>query len=199
MYKFILKITKKFMFFIIFFQQKKIFLLSIAFASIIIVGWHYLKNKQDFNINKYIYQKITPIIDSIKFYTLIDNNKKNVNYILDMMELSKILLEKNQIDQAIEKINNAIKKTKDNNLKSILNIRIARMYLQQKQSDLAIKHLDTINSDIWFPIKYNLIGDAMLIKKDINKAIEFWQKGIIYDKSYYLKDILQMKINNLQQ
>lgn len=202
MYKFILKITKKLIHFIIFFQQKKIFILSIILLSMSVISWFLFQNKQDFlsKTDNSFYQKIA---DSTKLMILKTRNifiKDNkINYVLDMMELSKSFLEKNQIDQAIEKINNAIQANNDPNIKSMLNIRIARMYVQQKQADLAIKYLNNINQDVWMPIKYNFLGEAMIIKKDINGAIEAWKKGIDYDTANYLKDIMIMKINNLQR
>lgn len=167
-----------------------------------VIGWLLFQNKQDFlsKTDDSFYQKIA---DSTKLMILKTRNifiKDNkINYVLDMMELSKSFLEKNQIDQAIEKINNAIQVNNDPNIKSMLNIRIARMYVQQKQADLAIKYLNNINQDVWMPIKYNFLGEAMIIKKDINGAIQAWKKGIDYDTANYLKDIMIMKINNLQR
>lgn len=198
MYKFLLKIIKKIIIFLVFFQQKKTFTISIIFLSITIVSWNYLNNKENsqLKITEIIYQKIESTINNIQEIVF---RKNNIDYVLDMMELSKALLEVNKIDEAIEKIMHALESTTDTNIKSMLNIRIARMYLQTNQSDLAIQYLEKINRETWLPVKYHLIGEVMLINGDIQKAKQAWKKSIEYDKYNNMREIMLAKINNLQE
>lgn len=201
MWNFIVKISKKLLFFIVFFQQKKIFLYVIILLSITIVSCNYLY-EQDLQNKTFIYDKFVneskSFILNIKRKIFQEKEKNDINYVLDMLELSKKFIETDQYDQALYKMINALNSTSDKNLTSIINLRIARMYLQQKQVDLAMQHLQDINSDTWMSMKYNLIGDAMLIKKDTKEAIKAWEKSMEYNNANYIQEILLIKINNAQ-
>lgn len=176
----------------------------IILFSITVVSCNYLyeqdlqnKINKTFTYDKFINGSKSFILN-IKRKIFQEKEKNDINYVLDMLELSKKFIETDQYDQALYKMINALNSTNDKNLTSIINLRIARMYLQQKQVDLAMQHLQDINSDTWMSMKYNLIGDAMLIKKDTKEAIKAWEKSMEYNNANYIQEILLIKINNAQ-
>lgn len=192
------------------FKRKKI--ISASFIIILLISifsFNYIEYKKNIknDTNKhFFYKKVDNIIDiynlkinKIKNAIFNKHDKVDINNILTMLEKSKNFLEKKQFDKSIEQITNALKFVKDENINNILNIRLARIYLQQKKTFLAIQHLEKVKNIIWIPVKYNYLGDAFLTKGDKKSAREAWKKGIEYDEFNTLKEIMQMKINDLNE
>ncbi|MNC16477.1 hypothetical protein D3C75_643320 [compost metagenome] len=79
----------------------------------------------------------------------------------------------------------------------MINARLARVQIQQKQSDAALKTLDSIKGEGWVAIVADLRGEALLSKGDKQGARDAWSKGSNTDASPALREMMQMKINNL--
>ncbi len=87
--------------------------------------------------------------------------------------------------------------TSDENLKAVINLRLARVQVQLKQADTALKTLDTIKGEGWTAIVADLRGEALLSKGDKQGARSAWEAGVKSDASPALSEMMQMKINNL--
>ena len=87
--------------------------------------------------------------------------------------------------------------TSDENLKAVINLRLARVQVQLKQADTALKTLDTIKGEGWTAIVADLRGEALLSKGDKQGARSAVGSGVKSDASPALSEMMQMKINNL--
>lgn len=86
--------------------------------------------------------------------------------------------------------------TSDENLKAVINLRLARVQLQLKQADAALKTLDAVKGEGWTAIVADLRGEALLSKGDKKGARSAWEAGVNSDASPALSEMMQMKINN---
>ena len=81
--------------------------------------------------------------------------------------------------------------------KAVINLRLARVQVQLKQADAALKTLDTIKGEGWAAIVADLRGEALLSKGDKQGARSAWEAGVKSDVTPALSEMMQMKINNL--
>ncbi len=79
----------------------------------------------------------------------------------------------------------------------MINLRLARVQVQLKQADAALKTLDTIKGEGWAAIVADLRGEALLSKGDKQGARSAWEAGVKSDVTPALSEMMQMKINNL--
>lgn len=87
--------------------------------------------------------------------------------------------------------------TKDENLLSLINLRLARLQLQLKKPDEALKTLDAVQGDGWTAMAQDVRGDALLSKGDTAGARAAYSKGVESNASQALQALLRMKLNNL--
>ncbi|MFQ7390156.1 MAG: YfgM family protein [Escherichia sp.] len=80
------------------------------------------------------------------------------------------------------------------NLKSVINMRLARVQLQLKQPDAALKTLDAVKGEGWTAIIADLRGE-ILLSKAISRAKAAWEAGAKAMLAGARK--MRMKINNL--
>jgi predicted negative regulator of RcsB-dependent stress response len=79
----------------------------------------------------------------------------------------------------------------------MINMRLARIQVQLKQQDAALKTLDSVKGDGWAAIVADLRGEALLSKGDKQGARTAWENGVKNNASPALSEMMQMKINNL--
>ncbi len=79
----------------------------------------------------------------------------------------------------------------------MINLRLARVQLQLKQADAALKTLDAVKGEGWTAIVADLRGEALLSKGDKKARAAAWEAGVNSDASPALSEMMQMKINNL--
>ncbi|WWP00553.1 MAG: tetratricopeptide repeat protein [Candidatus Dasytiphilus stammeri] len=147
----------------------------------------YLKNIKNFNLNQHNVIKSTEVF--------ISNN--NIYGILTTLNQVKNLVLNNQLDQAALQLQNSLRHIKDDNLYAIFSIRLARIQLQQTKILEALHTLDNIKGDQWNSIIAEIRGDAFLSKGAIKKANKEWHNCMNFSMSPLIKDIVQMKIDNL--
>lgn len=87
--------------------------------------------------------------------------------------------------------------TKDENLKSLIDLRLARVQLQENKLDDALKTLDLIKATGWVAMAQDIRGDVLVKKGDVKGAREAYSKGLASDASQSLQGLLRMKLNNL--
>ncbi|WWP01042.1 MAG: tetratricopeptide repeat protein [Candidatus Dasytiphilus stammeri] len=125
----------------------------------------------------------------------ISNN--NIYGILTTLNQAKYFILNNKLDQAALQLQNSLKDIKDNNIYAILSIRLARIQLQQKKMLEALHTLDNIKGDHWNSIIAEIKGDIFLTNAAIKEANKEWHNCMNLSMSPLLKDIVQMKIDNL--
>jgi len=167
-------------------------------------GWRYWSSHQDDTAKTVSaqYQQLTSAMQAGKPEALeaVDrfaSENSNTYGALAAMDLAKQYVDAGQLDKAATLLQNGLKDTKDANLQAVINLRLARIQLQQNQADAALKTLDGVKGDGWTAIVADIRGEALLTKGDKQGARDAWSKGVESDASPALKQMMQMKMNNL--
>lgn len=167
-------------------------------------GWRYWSSHQDDTAKTVSaqYQQLTSAMQAGKPETLEAVNRfasenSNTYGALAAMDLAKQYVDAGQLDKAATLLQNGLKDTKDANLQAVINLRLARIQLQQNQADAALKTLGGVKGDGWTAIVADIRGEALLTKGDKQGARDAWSKGVESDASPALKQMMQMKMNNL--
>lgn len=148
------------------------------------------------------YQQLTSAMQADKPQTLeavasFASENNNTYGALAALDLAKQYVAANQLDKAITLLQSGQKDTKDANLQAVINLRLARIQLQQNQADAALTTLNNVKGDGWTAIVADIRGEALLSKGDKQGARDAWSKGAESQASPALKQMLQMKMNNL--
>lgn len=113
------------------------------------------------------------------------------------LELAQRFVDKNELDKAAAQLQQGLAAAKDANLQAVINLRLARVQLQLKQADAALKSLEGIKGEAWAAIVADLRGDILLSKGDKQGARAAWEAGVKSDASPALSEMMRMKMNNL--
>ena len=124
-------------------------------------------------------------------------NEKNTYGAFAALELAQQFVDANQLDKAEQQLQSGLAAASDDNLKSVINMRLARIQLQMKKPDEALKTLDGIKGEGWSAIVADLRGEILLSKGDKQGARAAWEAGAKSDASPALSEMMRMKMNNL--
>lgn len=124
-------------------------------------------------------------------------DNKNIYGALASLEVAQQFVDKNELDKAAAQLQQGLSATSDDNLKAVINLRLARIQVQQKKADDALKTLDTIKGEGFAAIVADLRGEALLSNGDKQGARSAWESGVKSNASPALSEMMQMKINNL--
>ncbi|MFP3029067.1 MAG: YfgM family protein [Arsenophonus sp.] len=125
------------------------------------------------------------------------NETNNIYGVLTNIELAKITLEKSDIASAEKALLRALTNAKSDDLKNLINIRLARVQLALNKTDQALITLTKVKDKGWSMILEDIRGNVLLKKGDISGAREAYSKGIRSSGVEIMKEILKIKINNL--
>ncbi|NJD85736.1 YfgM family protein [Candidatus Erwinia dacicola] len=185
-------------------QNGKALVVGVGLGVGALVGWRYWNSNQDSGSRETsaAYQQVTSALDASKPATLdaaakFASDNSNTYGTLASLNLAKRYIDANQLDKAAAQLQSGLKDTKDANLQAVLNLRLARIQLQQNQPDEVLKTLKNVKGDGWTAIVADVRGEALLSKGDVKGARDAWTKGIDSDAFSTLKEMLQMKVNNL--
>ena len=185
-------------------ENGKALIVGVVLGIGALVGWRYWSNQQVENAGaaSLSYQTLSSEIQADKPQTLealqkfaADNN--NIYGSLASLELAQQYADKNELDKAATQLESGLSNTKDVNLQALIDLRLARIQIQQKQSDAALKTLDNIKGESWAALVADLRGEALLSKGDKQGARDAWSQGLLTQSSPALIEMLQIKINNL--
>ena len=124
-------------------------------------------------------------------------DNKNTYGALASLEVAQQFVDKNELDKAAAQLQQGLASASDDNLKAVINLRLARIQVQQKKTDDALKTLDSVKGEGYAAIVADLRGEALLSKGDKQGARSAWEAGVKSNASPALSEMLQMKINNL--
>ncbi|HKM96542.1 MAG TPA: YfgM family protein [Buttiauxella sp.] len=169
-----------------------------------LVGWRYWNNHQAESsmASSLEYQTVTQAVRADQPATLsaaekFAANTKNTYGALASLEIAQKYADNNDLAKAAAQLQQGLTSTSDENLQALINVRLARVQIQQKQIDAALKTLDSVKGEGWVAIIADLRGEALLSKGDKQGARDAWSKGSQTDASPALREMMQMKINNL--
>ncbi|MBB1201877.1 hypothetical protein EGM70_16475 [Enterobacteriaceae bacterium 89] len=124
-------------------------------------------------------------------------DEKNTYGAFAALELAQQFVDAGQMDKAEKQLQLGLAAATDDNLKSVINVRLARVQLQLKQPDAALKTLENVKGEGWTGIVADLRGEILLSKGDKQGARAAWEAGAKSDASPALSEMMRMKMNNL--
>ena len=186
----------------------KVFLVVILIAIASFGGWYYWANKkEDITAIQNVSEQYESLIHNAKTFepktiktlkTFIEENK-NIYGTFASLFLSRMYINNNQINNASEELTSALKNTTNTNMQNLIYIRLARIQLEENKADESLQTLKNIKDTSWNVIIDNLTGDALLKKGDKKGALDIWNEGIKLAKSAALREIMEMKVNELSK
>ena len=169
-----------------------------------LVGWRYWTSHQQDTARdaSLAYEKATSALKSNTPEVLSGAEKfaadnKNTYGAFASLELAQHFVEQNDLPNAEKQLQQGLAAASDVNLKSVISMRLARVQLQMKQADAALKTLDSIKGEGWTAIVADLRGEILLSKGDKQGARAAWEAGVKSDASPALSEMMRMKMNNL--
>lgn len=124
-------------------------------------------------------------------------DNKNTYGVFASLELAKRFVDKNDLQNAEKQLQQALANAADDNLKSVIDLRLARVQLQLKKPDDALKTLEGVKGEGWTAIVDDIRGEILLSKGDKQGARAAWEAGVKSNASPALSEMMRMKINNL--
>ncbi|MFZ4834497.1 YfgM family protein [Rouxiella sp. Mn2063] len=122
----------------------------------------------------------------------------NNNYgVFAALQLADHFIDAKDFANADKQLTQALSQTKDENLLSLVNFRLARVQIQENQLDQALKTLDNVKGSGWTAMQQSVRGDALLAKGDTKGASDAYSKGLAANPDQTLQSLLRMKLNNL--
>lgn len=169
-----------------------------------LVGWRYWNSHQQDTAREssQSYENAVSSLNSGKPEALAAAEKfaaesKNTYGAFASLELAQQYADKNELDKAATQLSQGLSAAADDNLKSVISMRLARVQLQMKQPDAALKTIESIKGEGWTAIVADLRGEILLSKGDKQGARAAWEAGAKSDASPALSEMMRMKINNL--
>ena len=86
-------------------------------------------------------------------------------------------VEKNQYAKAVDSLQWVIKHSNQASFKQIARCRAARLLLQQKQYQLALTMINTVNDKTFMPVINQIQGNIYQAMSNHDKALDSWQKA----------------------
>lgn len=122
-----------------------------------------------------------------------EHNKNNYGA-LTSMGLARLFAERGNFVAAEKQLRKAFRQTRDVNLQVLINLRVARVQLHQRNIDGALKTLDGVKETGWKMLAEDIRGDALVLKGDDQAARAAYKKAL---QSNALQALVRMKLNNL--
>lgn len=169
-----------------------------------LVGWRIWQSHQDSNMlaASQSYQQTSEALaagksgDVAAAEQFIQANGNSYG-VMAALELAKHFVEQKDFAKAEQQLVLAQGKAKEDNLLSVVNLRLARVQLQEKKLDEALKTLDGVKGEGWAAMLADIRGDVLLAKGDAKGAREAYSKGLESNPSQAQQALLRMKLNNL--
>ena len=124
----------------------------------------------------------------------IDANSKSEYSVLAALQLAKVQVEANKLDDAISQLEWAASATKDAGLLAVIHYRLARLQAEQDQFDAAIAQLANITDAGWAGRVDELKGDILLRKGDADGAYAAYTEA---QQAGDASEVLNMKLDDL--
>ncbi|QFQ32750.1 tetratricopeptide repeat protein [Buchnera aphidicola (Aphis fabae)] len=186
-------------------SRKKVFLITFFFIMIFTMLFFIIKPKNKTkNLKNIKYEEIIKEINAKKNSDFINIEKfiienKNIYGTLVSLSLAKQYILKNNLEKAFIQLKTSLKYTKDENLKNILRLRMSEIKIEQNKDKDAMQIIQEIKDDAWKSIVENIKGDIFMKSGNIQLAIQAWKKSKYFEESKTFKEILNMKINEVEK
>lgn len=187
-----------------FVNKGKALLIGLVIGVGVIIGWNYWQSHQANSLQESAqsFEQISSQLQTGSNQALaaaeqFANETNNIYGVLTNIELAKIAVEKSDIASAEKALLKALTIAKVDDLKDLLNVRLARIQLALNKTDQALISLTQVQDKGWSTIVEDIRGDILLKKGDIAGARAAYSKGIESSGAEMMKTILKIKINSL--
>lgn len=187
-------------------RNSKIIVFGVVIGIVILIGWEYSLYRSN-NLNRQSATDYGEIMEQLKqanptdatlqqTKSFVEENQNGYGSLAGL-ELSKILVAKNDLAAAIKTLEQAAKDSKNPELLAILDIRLARLQFATGDDKAALATLAKVKGGSWQAMVSNIQGDIYAHQGEKQAAREAWSKGITSALTPALKQMMQTKLNNL--
>lgn len=123
--------------------------------------------------------------------------EKNIYGVLAALKAAQFyVMELKDYKGAIALLENALLKTKNENLQNIILMRVARLQQQQNLYVLSLQTLDRIKDDNWSAMINSVRGDVLLKQHRYAESIVAYKTALFSEQASELKENIQIKLNH---
>lgn len=186
-------------------ENGKAIIIGILIGFGALFGWRYWQGHQTETMARasLSYQQASDALTGGKadgvarMETFIKDNQNSYG-VLAAMQLAQHLVDQKDFARAEQQLAWAQGQNKDQNLASLIDMRLARVQMQEKKYDDALKTLDRITAKGWVAMADDVRGDVQVAKGNVQGARDAYSKGLASaEASQSLQALLKMKLNNL--
>ncbi len=113
---------------------------------------------------------------------------------LTALQLAKLSVDENDLEGAAAHLTKVAQTAKDDAIKSIANIRLARIQAELKQYDLALTTLASVSQDAFKAQTQEVKGDILLAQGNFDGARAAYTESLSADEN---NQLIKMKLDNL--
>lgn len=124
----------------------------------------------------------------------IDSNDKTSYAVLAAMQLAKVQIDAEKLDDALAQLKWAKEHNQDETLAPMIEYRTARLLAQKGDFDNAISTVSGVKSEAWKARNQELMGDIYLLKGDKEAAIKAYTEA---EQSGANNQTLKIKLDDL--
>ncbi|HEY0211276.1 YfgM family protein [Acerihabitans sp.] len=183
----------------------KALVIGVVIGIAALVGWRYWHNHQNDammassaswqQVNQALTHDAAPAaVDAAQKFADANNNNYGA---LTSMDLARFYVDNGNFAAAEKQLQKALTQTNEENLEALIYVRLARVQLEAKNVDGALKTLEKETHAGWSALVEDARGDAQVIKGNNQAAREAYDKALKANPPQALQALLRMKLNNL--
>lgn len=183
----------------------KALVIGVVIGIAALVGWRYWHNHQNDammassaswqQVNQALTHDAAPAaVDAAQKFADVNNNNYGA---LTSMDLARFYVDNGNFAAAEKQLQKALTQTNEENLEALIYVRLARVQLEAKNVDGALKTLEKETHAGWSALVEDARGDAQVIKGNNQAAREAYDKALKANPPQALQALLRMKLNNL--
>ncbi|WMY97733.1 MAG: tetratricopeptide repeat protein [Arsenophonus sp.] len=120
-----------------------------------------------------------------------------MNSVFNDLLLVKKYVDNHQLNKAEKMLKNILKNVKEENIRTFISIKLARIQLQNNQIKKALSTLNQIKLHGWNGLINLIRGDIFLKNNQIKESILMYSQGIKDSEFDAIKYILNIKLNRV--
>ena len=185
-------------------ENGKALAIGVVLGIVALGGWRYWQSHQSSAMaeSSVAFQQANQAVTDKKAQGVEDLEKfaqsNSNNYgVFASLQLADHFVDVKDFANAEKQLVSAQGQAKEENLVSLVSLRLARIQAQQQKFDDALKTLDGVKGEGWIALQQDIRGDVLLAKGDAKGARDAFSKGLDSKPSQTLQSVLRMKLNNL--
>lgn len=107
-------------------------------------------------------------------------------------------MDRKEYSKAENILSTALTKTKEDELRDIVLLRIARLQLQQRQFAKSITTLNEIKGKSWMPLAARVRGDVYLKQQKYQESITAYQEALDAEQNAESRKMIEIKLNQAE-